>query len=446
MAMLSNEMNLNQRRAGAAVLVIGLTLALLTTSAYGEKKKKKDLAAAKPKPNIMDILDLSKIVWPNPPAIARIRYLNYFCSQKPPETSDTKKSKWMDRLAGVAVGETISTEKRLFQLVTPYGLAVDSKNRLYVADSKVHAVFIFDTETKNLELIKNGVEARFGLITGLAMDDSDRLFVADSEMRRVLIFDPKHTVEGSISEGLASPAGLAVDNENRFLYVADPELDQVLVYDADPPHKLLRKIGTPGKAHTLTAPGDFSKPTNVAVDKDGTVFVSDTFNDRVEVFDADGKFIRTFGKPGDGPGYFARPKGIAVDGDGHIWVADGVQDRVQVFTPEGQLLIWMGGHGSYPGQFNALAGITIDKNNRVFTSEQYAGRVQMFRYVTDTEALAEKGRRQDEEQKKAGDHKPANSGSLKSAPASSGKEPAVKASEVREAATSLAGKSSAERD
>jgi hypothetical protein len=121
----------------------------------------------------------------------------------------------MDRLAGVAVGETVSTDKRLFQLVTPYGLAVDSTNHLYVADSKVHAVFIFDTETKELRLIKNGVEARFGLITGLAIDDSDRLFVADSEMRRVMVFDPKHVVEGSISEGLASPAGLAIDNENR---------------------------------------------------------------------------------------------------------------------------------------------------------------------------------------------------------------------------------------
>ena len=175
----------------------------------------------------------------------------------------------MDRLAGVAVGEKVTTEKRLFQLVTPYGLAVDSKNRFYVADSKVHAIFIFNTETKDLQLIKNGVEARFGLMTGLAIDDSDRLFVSDSEMRRVLVFDPKHVAEGSISEGLASPAGLAIDNENRFLYVADAELDQVLVYDADPPHKLLRKIGTGGKAHTLTTPGDFSKPTNVAVDKDG---------------------------------------------------------------------------------------------------------------------------------------------------------------------------------
>lgn len=440
--MLRFEMNSILRKAGAAVVAIALTVAVLSTSAFCEKKKKKELTA-KPKPNLMEMLDLSKIVWPNPPAITRIRYMNYYCSQKPPEAPETKKAKWMDRLAGVAVGETVSTDKRLFQLVTPYGLAVDSTNHLYVADSKVHAVFIFDTETKELRLIKNGVEARFGLITGLAIDDSDRLFVADSEMRRVMVFDPKHVVEGSISEGLASPAGLAIDNENRFLYVADPELDQLLVYDADPPHKLLRKIGTPGKGHTLTTPGDFSKPTNVAVDKDGMVFVSDTFNDRVEVFDADGKFVRTFGKPGDGPGYFARPKGIAVDGDGHVWVADGVQDRVQVYTPEGQLLIWFGGHGAYPGQFNALAGITIDKNNRVFTSEQYAGRVQMFRYVTEAEALAEKGHREADEQKKAGGAKPANTSSLKSAPANSEKEVAVKASQ--EAATSLAGKS-AERD
>jgi DNA-binding beta-propeller fold protein YncE len=443
--MLSFDVNSIHRKTGAAVVAIAMTVMFLTTAAFCEKKKKKDLTD-KPKPSLMDMLDLSKIVWPNPPAITRIRYMNYFCSQKPPEARETKKAKWMDRLAGVAVGETISTEKRLFQLVTPYGLAVDSRNRLYVADSKVHAVFIFDTETKELQLIKNGVEARFGLITGLAIDDSDRLFVADSEMRRVLVFDPKHVAEGSISEGLASPAGMAIDNENRFLYVADPELDQVLVYDADPPHKLLRKMGTTGKGHTLTAPGDFAKPTNVAVDKDGTIFVSDTFNDRVEVFDADGKFIRTFGKPGDGPGYFARPKGIAVDADGHVWVADGVQDRVQVFTPEGQLLIWMGGHGSYPGQFNALAGITIDKNNRVFTSEQYAGRVQMFRYVTDSEALTERGRRESDEEKKAGAAKPANTSSLKSAPTTPDKGAAGKASGVQEATTNLAGTISAKRD
>jgi DNA-binding beta-propeller fold protein YncE len=299
----------------------------------------------------------------------------------------------------VATGET-KADKPRFQLVTPYGVAVDSKGRLYVADSKVLAVFIFDTQTKDVELIKNGVQARFGWITGLAIDDTDRLFVADTKMRRVLVFDPQHKLEGSISGDMISPGGLAIDNENRFLYVPDAELDQVLVYDADPPYKLLRKMGTGGKKHTLTTPGDFARPTNVAVDKDGNLYVSDTLNDRVEIFDAEGNFIRTFGKPGDGPGYFARPKGIAIDGDGHVWVADGVQSRVQVFTPEGQLLIWMGEPGTLPGQFSALTGLTIDSQNRVFTSEQFPGRVQMFQYINDAQAIAERDRRLAEARKK----------------------------------------------
>ena len=217
----------------------------------------------------------------------------------------------MDRLAGVAVGEQVTTEKRLWQLVTPYGMAVDSKNRLYVADSKVHAIFIFDTETKELQLIKNGVEARFGLITGLAIDDSDRLFVSDSEMRRVMVFDPTHKVEGSISEGLASPAGLAVDNENRFLYVADPDLDQVLVYDADPPHKLFRKIGTGGQsAHPDYAWRFLASRPNVAVDKDGNWCMSPTPGTTASRSSMpDGKFIRDIRQGGRWPGILCAPEG-----------------------------------------------------------------------------------------------------------------------------------------
>ena len=65
---------------------------------------------------------------------------------------------------------------------------------------------------------------------------------------------------------MVEPGGLAIDNENRLLYVADVELDQVLVYDADS-FKLKRKIGTTGHKHELTTPGDFSKPTAVAVDQ-----------------------------------------------------------------------------------------------------------------------------------------------------------------------------------
>jgi DNA-binding beta-propeller fold protein YncE len=392
--------NSMKRWMGMAALLLLLTALLaLPVSMYAGKKKKEAPPAEKP---LIERLDYSRIVWPNPPAITRLRYMDFFAAEKAPSQGpEKKKGAWMDRLSGVATGET-RADKPLFQLAQPYGLAVDSKNNLYVADSKVGAIFIFNTETKDVELIKNGAHARFAMITGLTIDDSDRMFVSDSVLRHVIVFDPKHRAEAMITEGMSSPAGLAVDNENRFLYVADTDLDQVLVYDADN-FRLLRKIGTAGKAHRLTEAGQFSRPTNVAVDSDGNLYVTDTFNNRVEIFDAEGNFMSTFGKAGDGPGYFARPKGIAIDQDGHVWVADTVQDRVQVFTREGRLLLWLGGHGSLPGQFSAVQGLAIDKNNRVFTSEQYPGRVQMFRYVTDDEARKEKDRRDAAEPKKAAD-------------------------------------------
>jgi sugar lactone lactonase YvrE len=374
---------------GRAGFALGLCLVLSAMLLAEGKKKKEEQAPAKK--HYLETLDYAKIVWPNPPAITRIRFLDHFYSE-PFKPAEKKKATWKDRLAGIAAGET-SANKPRFQLVVPYGIAIDSKGLVYVADSKVRAVFIFNTQTKEVELIKNGVHARFGRITGLAMDDADRLFVSDSDNRRVIVFDAQRKVESSIG-GMVSPGGLAIDNENRFLYVADAGLDQVLVFDADPPIKLLRAIGVAGKEHTLTGLGELSMPSNVAVDAEGNLFVADTWNNRVQVFDAEGKFIRAFGKAGDGPGYFARPKGIAVDGDGHVWVADAVQDRVQVFTPEGQLLIWLGEHGVLPGQFRVLTGLAIDKNNRVFTTEQLAGRLQMFQYVSNADAEAERQRRE----------------------------------------------------
>jgi len=278
---------------------------------------------------------------------------------------------------------------------------VDSKNNLYVADQKVGAIFIFNTETREVEMIKNRVHAHFVRIIGLAMDDNDRLFVSDPGLHHVLVFDASHKAEDVITDGMAEPGVMALDRENRLLYVSDVELDQVLVYDADS-FKLLRKIGTTGHKHELTTQGDFAKPTGLAIDRDGNLYVCDTLNNRIEIFDADGKFVSTFGKAGDGPGYFSRPKGVAIDSDNHIWVADGVQDRVQVFNQEARLLISFGGHGLLPGQFQGLASIAIDKNNRVFTSEIYPGRVQQFRYVTDAEAEQLRKEREQQREKKAG--------------------------------------------
>ncbi len=393
-------------------------LALAPVGAFGDKKKSKNkpaetpaqAAPAKPSWNLEN-LDYSKIIFPNPPAATRLKYLTYFSSQPlekievQSEDPNKKKSSWMERMAGGdATGNTKQVRhKTVYVLDNPYGMVVDKAGRLYVADGKVGAVFIFNPETKECELIKSGNGVRFGLILGLTIDDDDTLYVSDVVYHRVMVYDAQHHFVTSFNEGMAEPSGLALDIENRPLYVGDTAADQVLVYDADT-HKLIRRIGTGGKAHRLTSPGDFAMPTNAVVDKDGNLYVADTWNNRVEVFDADGQFIRAFGKGGDGPGRFARPKGIAIDSDGHIWVADAVQDSIQAFTSEGRLLLRIGRHGILPGQFSSLTGLVFDKQNRLFTAEIYPGRVQMFRYFTDAEAKVQEDRQKAEDAARAKQH------------------------------------------
>ncbi|HTR25782.1 MAG TPA: SMP-30/gluconolactonase/LRE family protein [Terriglobales bacterium] len=400
-------MNADHTSAHAMLMRLALLLTLTLALAGSASAGKKQAAATSDPTKLGDqrtkaYFDLSKIVWPNPPAITRIRFLDLFTGQKvDPDLFSKKKEKtkqrWMDRLAGDRQTTDIKIKELPYQLIRPYGVAVDSKGLIYAADQAVSAVFIFNPETKDVQFIANGHEVNFGAISGLALDDNDRLFVTDVKLHRVDVFAPgTHKVEAVFGGDILSrPASVAIDTENRFLYVVDTQNDVVDVFDADS-FKFLRKIGTPGKKHTLTAPGTFSLPTGVALDHNGNVYVTDTFNDRVEIFDPDGGFISTFGKNGDGPADFERPKGIAIDGDGHIWVADSAQDRVKVFSREGRLLIYFGEHGEYPGRFMCVYDIAIDKNNRVFTTEMFPGRVQMFRYVSDAEAGAEKQRRENE--------------------------------------------------
>jgi 6-bladed beta-propeller len=396
----------------AALLVFGLS-GLPAQAQKKSSKKGKATAGVQGPPTTT--FDIRKIVWPTPPEIARVKFEDILTGQEIDwaglESKKKKKMSWMDRLAGVQPDDQVKdVQKKIgFQLIRVYGVAADSKGNIYAADQAVDAIFIFPYDkNEQLQLIKNGQDAYFGLINGLAVDDNDRLFVTDLKFHHVLVFNAKHHLEDSFGgDVLVSPAGVALDTANRFVYVVDTQQDQVLVFDADS-YKLLRRIGTTGKKHTLTSPGNFSLPTNVAVDQEGNVYVTDTLNNRVESFDADGNFISQFGKDGDGPGYFARPKGIAIDCDGHIWVADEVQNRVQVFDKNGRLLIYFGGLGWYPGQFQALYGIAYDsKYNRMITSEQFPGRVQIFRYVTDAEAAAEKARREAERERTA--PKPAGS-------------------------------------
>jgi DNA-binding beta-propeller fold protein YncE len=393
--------NLLSTAATRVTLVLLLLFAWQSLAFAKEKKNKKDgdvpPLVATPKQ------DTSMLVWPGPPNIGRVQYLEYLAGQKLDSTSaaeaEKPKHSWMDRLAGVQPSPTGKLKKMPFQLLAPYGMAVNSKGDLLVADQKVGAIFIFNRETRDATLIGNGRQASFGLINGVAVDDDDRIFLTDGKLHRVLILNKNYEVIDQIRDDLVDPVGIAVDTENRFVYVVDTQQDQVLVFDADT-LKPVRRLGHVGKKHEMTGPGDFAAPTGVALDTDNNVYVTDTMNWRVEVFDADGNFISQFGRHCDGFGCFAHPKGIAVDGDGHIWVADPMLDVLQIFNREGQLLGFVGGHGNLLGQFSSLVGVAFDrKTDRVFTSEDYPGRVQVFRYITDAEG---EQRKKEKEAERAG--------------------------------------------
>src|SRR3954447_15428948 len=171
--MLAANNNPDLRTIRRFSLSIVLTLALIlvaTPCVFGKDKKDKNIPPAPTEPqqkNILEGLDLSKIVWPNPPAITRIRYLNYWSGEKfVAPKQEKKKSGWMERVAGVATGETKDNKPR-WQLLVANGVAVDSKGVAYIADSKVRAIFMVNTETGSYEMLRNGIEARFQWLTGL---------------------------------------------------------------------------------------------------------------------------------------------------------------------------------------------------------------------------------------------------------------------------------------
>ena len=105
-------------------------------------------------------------------------------------------------------------------------------------------------------------------------------------------------------------------------------------------------------ANRSKSPGAFHFPAFVDVGPDGTVYVSDGMNFRIQAFDANGAYLFHFGFHGDTPGGFARPKDLAIDSEGQVYVVDAAFNNIQIFTAKGELLLAFGAIGS------GLQGVT----------------------------------------------------------------------------------------
>src|SRR5262249_32953907 len=143
------------------------------------------------------------------------------------------------------------------------------------------------------------------------------------------------------------------------------------------------KIGGPGEEELLAEFATYGEadensvwPFGVAVDQNGSVYMTDEGKSTVSVFDPHGKFIRKWGSPGSGPGELKGPAGIVCDTSGNLIVVDGGNNRLQVFTPEGKFLAQWGKAGSADGEFNRPWGIALDKDGNIYVADWKNHRVQ----------------------------------------------------------------------
>jgi DNA-binding beta-propeller fold protein YncE len=185
-------------------------------------------------------------------------------------------------------------------------------------------------------------------VAGVAVDSRDRVFVFNRGEHPVMVFDADGSFIKSWGEGVfGRPHGIFIGPDDA-VYCTDDVGHSVRKFTVD--GKLLLTLGTPGAPsdtgaasmdyRTIVRAGPpFHYPTNVALSSEGDIYVSDGYgNARIHKFSPGGSLLFSRGKPGSGPGEFQLPHGIAVGRDGTVYVADRENSRIQLFTPKGEFL------------------------------------------------------------------------------------------------------------
>ncbi len=184
---------------------------------------------------------------------------------------------------------------------------------------------------------------------------------------------------GAPEGALNRPRGMDVAPDGT-IYVADTGSHRIV--HLTPEGAVVDAWGTFADINLGDAPGGtFNEPWDVAVAPDGSVYVADTWNHRVQHFSADGQFLGMFGTQGQGetPEAFWGPRAVAVDGQGRVYVADTGNKRVVIFSPSGEALTVFGGPGFEPGNLNEPVGLALAEDGTLFVADTWNMRIQAFR-------------------------------------------------------------------
>ena len=212
-------------------------------------------------------------------------------------------------------------------LISPVAVTLGTEERIYIVDSYLREIVIYDRKQNPVGVISAPNVQR---PAGLAYDNTrNRLYVADSAAHRVWVFAGDGKPLGAIGQrGTGDgefnfPTHVAVDR-NGNLYVTDALNFRLQMFDSE--GRFTGKFGRHGDSS-----GTFASPKGVAVDSENHIYVVDALFDAVQIFDRAGQYLLTFGERGVGPGQFWLPGGIFIDDHDQIYVADTYNQRLQIF-------------------------------------------------------------------------------------------------------------------
>ncbi|MCE9532391.1 MAG: peptidyl-alpha-hydroxyglycine alpha-amidating lyase family protein [Planctomycetes bacterium] len=262
--------------------------------------------------------------------------------------------------------------------------------------------------------MKLPAEIKLGPVSAVATDSNDNVYVFHRGKNPILVFDRDGKFLRSWGDGLfTTPHGIRIDSANN-VWTTDMASHQVLKFDSE--GKLLLTLGKKGESGTT--PDRFNRPTDVAFGPAGEFYITDGYgNSRVMKFSKDAKLLKEWGTKGTGPGEFNLPHAIVLDAKGRIYVGDRENNRVQIFDAEGKFLgqwkesgapyglflsgnrlfvadaraSWInvldmegkrvgrwGEKGTAPGQFSTPHMLCVDSKGAVYVAEVSGKRLQKF--------------------------------------------------------------------
>ena len=269
----------------------------------------------------------------------------------------------------------LGTPVRAIEEVKPMFVAVGDNGELFVTKHWDHQYTVLDAQGQRILTIGSVGKPPFGYgePIGIATDSEGNVYIA-SAGHKVKKFNRRGELVKSVGkwgENVGEfnfPQG--VRYHNHQVYVCDCGIGRVQVFDSD--LNFVRSFGTYDDG-----PGQLITPNDIDFDTRGNIYVVDYIKNQVVVFREDGQYLRHFGQKGRGKGEFSSPQGLCVSRD-YVYVTESINNCVSVFRTSGEFVHSFGKKGSGRGELNSPNGIAIDQDGFVYVCDPVNNRIKVF--------------------------------------------------------------------